>query len=262
MSQDSAFKTIGVSIGICLFCSLFVSISAVKLAPRQARNKQEDKIQNILMVGDLYDEDKAVLDIYRSSVGPVMIDLSTGGIVSADQLDEKLNVEEFDIKAMAASPEYGQAVSPEQDIAGIKRQPKFMLVYRVMNSGVAGKLILPIFGKGLWSTLYGFLSLEKDLQTVSGITFYEHLETPGLGGEIDNPQWKASWKGKQAFDDDGNCVIEIIKGQVDPGSPSAGHQIDGLTGATLTTRGVDNLIKYWLGENGYGPFLKQLREAL
>ncbi len=262
MSQDSAFKTIGVATGICLICSLFVSIAAVKLAPRQAQNKQEDKIRNILVVGDLYDEDKEILDIYNSDIEPVMVDLSTGGTVSTDQFDEKLNIETFDIKAMAASEEYGRVIPSEQDIAGIRRQPKFMLIYRVMNAGVAGKLILPIFGKGLWSTLYGFLSLEDDLQTVSGITFYEHLETPGLGGEIDNPQWKASWKGKQAFDDEGNCVIEVIKGQVNPDSQTAGRQIDGLTGATLTTRGVDNLIQYWLGENGYGPFLQQLREAL
>jgi Na+-transporting NADH:ubiquinone oxidoreductase subunit C len=262
MSQDSAFKTIGVSAGICLFCSLFVSVSAVKLAPRQAKNRQIDKIQNILMVGDLYDEDRAVLDIYRSDIEPVMIDLSTGATLTEDQFDETLNIEAFDIKEMAGSQQYGHAISSDQDIAGIKRQPKFMLIYRVMNGGVAEKLILPIFGKGLWSTLYGFLSLEKDLQTVSGITFYEHLETPGLGGEVDNPQWKASWKGKQAFDAEGNCVIEVIKGQVNRDSPSANRQIDGLTGATLTTRGVDNLIQYWLGENGYGPFLKQLREAL
>lgn len=262
MSQDSTVKTIGVATGICLFCSLFVSVSAVKLASRQARNRQEDKIQNILVVGDLYEEDKSVLDTYRSNVVPIMVDLSTGETVNAEQLDKELNIEEFDVKAMAASSEYGQAVAREQDIAGIKRQPKFMPVYRVMNGGVPEKLILPVFGKGLWSTLYGFLSLEKDLQTVSGITFYEHLETPGLGGEIDNPKWKASWKGKQAFDENGSCVIEVLKGQVKPDDPAAHRQIDGLTGATLTARGVDKLIKYWLGDNGYGPFLKQLREAL
>jgi Na+-transporting NADH:ubiquinone oxidoreductase subunit C len=122
------------------------------------------------------------------------------------------------------------------------------------------KLILPIYGKGLWSTLYGFLALEKDLKTVSGITFYQHGETPGLGGEVDNPNWKGKWQGKQAFDDSGDVIIKVIKGAVIPGAPDADHQIDGLSGATLTARGVDNLVQFWLGENGYGPYLQQIRE--
>jgi Na+-transporting NADH:ubiquinone oxidoreductase subunit C len=110
--------------------------------------------------------------------------------------------------------------------------------------------------------MYGFISLEKDLQTVGGITFYEHGETPGLGGEVDNPRWKASWQGKRAMDATGDVILQVIKGAVNPESDSAKHQIDGLSGATLTTRGLDNLIQYWLGDNGYGPFLAQQREAL
>jgi Na+-transporting NADH:ubiquinone oxidoreductase subunit C len=102
--------------------------------------------------------------------------------------------------------------------------------------------------------------LENDLKTVSGITFYQHGETPGLGGEVDNPNWKGGWQGKQAFDDAGDVIIQVIKGKVMPGSPDADHQIDGLSGATLTARGVDNLVQFWLGENGYGPYLQQIRE--
>jgi Na+-transporting NADH:ubiquinone oxidoreductase subunit C len=97
---------------------------------------------------------------------------------------------------------------------------------------------------------------------VKGFTFYEHAETPGLGGEIDNPRWKNSWKGKHVHDKEGNVIIEVIKGQVDTSRPESKHQVDGLSGATLTARGVDHLVKFWLGNNGYGLFLKRLGKEL
>ena len=123
-------------------------------------------------------------------------------------------------------------------------------------------MILPIYGQGLWSTLYGFIAFDKDLKTVAGLTFYEHGETPGLGGEIDNPRWKAGWKGEQAFDDDWKVRIEVLKGSVDRTRPESRYQIDGLSGATLTARGVGRLARYWLGDDGYGPFLEKLRKRM
>jgi len=244
MSQDSATKTVGVATGICLFCSLFVSVAAVKLRPLQVKNRQLDKIQNILQVAGLADEGGDPEAIYRERIKPIYIELKTGQVISEDQYH----------------PEQLEAVPAEQDLAGIKFRPLQGVVYQRVDGQTMVRLILPIYGKGLWSTLYGFLALEDDLQTVAGITFYQHGETPGLGGEIDNPNWKRKWGGKQAYDKDGNVVIKVIKGQVDPASPEAKRQIDGLSGATLTTRGVDNLIQYWLGENGYGPYLQRLRE--
>ncbi len=244
MSQDSVTKTIGVATGICLFCSLFVSVAAVKLRPRQVKNQELDRIRNVLQVAGLADEGGDPEIIYQERIKPVYIELKTGQTLSADQFQ----------------PDQVESIPAELDLAGIKLQPLQTVVYQRMDGQTMARLILPIHGKGVWSTLYGFLALEKDFQTVAGITFYEHGETPGLGGEIDNPNWKGSWKGKQAYDENGNVVIEVIKGQVVPANPDAKHQIDGLSGATLTTRGVDNLIQYWLGENGYGPYLKRIRE--
>jgi Na+-transporting NADH:ubiquinone oxidoreductase subunit C len=121
------------------------------------------------------------------------------------------------------------------------------------------QVVLPIYGKGLWSTLYGFLALDANANTVRGITFYEHAETPGLGGEVENPGWKAQWNGKNVFDDQGEVALEVIKGAVPGNSPQADHQIDGLSGATITGRGVSNLVRYWLGADGFGPYLDKLR---
>ena len=151
----------------------------------------------------------------------------------------------------------GKLIPSSEDIAQLKRMPKYMAVYFVKEDGEIKEIILPIYGKGLWSTMYGFMALDSDLQTIRGFTFYEHGETPGLGGEVDNPNWKKIWKGKKAFDEEWNVKIEVIKGRVDPSSDNAKYQIDGLSGSTLTTRGVDNLVKFWLGDNGYGPFLEK-----
>jgi Na+-transporting NADH:ubiquinone oxidoreductase subunit C len=132
------------------------------------------------------------------------------------------------------------------------------LIYERVDGDDVVLLILPIEGKGLWSTLYGFLALAPDTKTIEGLTFYEHGETPGLGGEIDNPRWKGLWKDRVAFDDEGNPEIEVIKGAAGPPDTDP-HRVDGLSGATLTGRGVTHLIQFWLSNDGYGPFLEKFR---
>ena len=187
-----------------------------------------------------------------------MIDLSRGETIGEDRFDEALNIADFDINEMARHAEYGQTVSPDADIAQIERMPKNMVVYYVKDNGALKRIILPVYGRGLYSLLYGFLALDKNLKKVSGITFYEQGETAGLGGEIVNPRWQAIWQGKEVFGDSGEVKLTVVKGQVIADTPDAKHQIDGISGATLTTRGVDQLVKFWLGENGYGPFLNKL----
>ena len=107
--------------------------------------------------------------------------------------------------------------------------------------------------------MYGFLALEADGKTVRGINFYDQAETPGLGGEVVNPKWRAIWKGKKVYNEQGVPVLGLIKGNVDPSKPGSEYQVDGLAGATLTSQGVSNLIKYWLGQNGFGPFLEKFK---
>ncbi len=262
MSNDSTRKTIIVALGVCLVCSILVATATVSLSGRQQANKKLDKIKNILIAGDLLEDNKNVEKIYKEKIKPEIINLETGKIISKDQYNEILNVDDFDIKKVANDPEYGKRVPSDIDIALIKKMPKFMTIYEVMDMDQIQKYILPVYGYGLWSTMYGFLALDKDLKTVKGITFYEHGETPGLGGEIDNPRWKQLWKDKIAFDNNWNEKLTVIKGNVDASSPEAKYQVDGLSGATLTTRGVDHLIKFWLSDHGYDPFLANQREGM
>lgn len=259
MSADSTKRTIVVALGVCLVCSVLVSTAAVALKPVQDVNKKLDKITNILKAADLYKEGISVESTYENKIKPELIDLNTGKVTESD--NPLLNVNNFDVKTVASNPNLSQEIAPEKDIARIKTKPKDMAVYKVMENGEMQKVILPVYGKGLWSTMYGFFALDKDLETIDGFTFYEHGETPGLGGEIDNPKWQHIWVGKKAFDENGNVAIEVIKGVVDQSKENAKYRVDGLSGATMTTNGVDKLVKFWLGDDGYGPFIKQLKKG-
>ena len=260
MSVDSIKNTIIVALGVCFVSSILVSASVVTLKPRQVANMELDKLKNILSAADLYTNDQEVKEIYAEKIRPEVINLKDGSIVPESELDVMLAYDNFDIKKISKDSEYSDVLDGKKDIAGIKRLPGKMIIYKVMEGDVVEKYILPLYGNGLWSTLYGFLALDKDLITIRGFTFYEHGETPGLGGEVDNPRWKAQWNGKQVFDEEGKVCIEVLKGMVDPSSEKAKYQIDGLSGSTLTSRGVSNLVRFWMDENGYGPFFSSLRK--
>jgi Na+-transporting NADH:ubiquinone oxidoreductase subunit C len=130
-------------------------------------------------------------------------------------------------------------------------------IFLVRKNGDVEQVILPIEGAGLWATMYGFLAVENDGKTARGLQFYEHGETPGLGDAVDKPAWRAQWKGKRLYADDGSPLIEVVKGPAPEGSD---YQIDGLAGATLTGRGVSEFVQYWIGDEGYGPYLRELQE--
>ena len=251
--KESVARTLTVALLVCLVCSMVVSAAAVALKPVQTTNRLQDKQRNILQIAGLYDESRSIEEQF-SQITPRLVDLRTGEFSDAqDPLT-------FDQQKASKDPDMSQQLTGEQDIASIRRRADYSTVYVVENTdGSIKTLILPIHGYGLWSTLYGFMALESDLQTVVGLGFYQHAETPGLGGEVDNPNWKAQWQGKVVYDESGDVDISVVKGSVDPNSPKAEHQVDGLAGATLTSRGVESLVRFWLGEDGFGPFLDHLR---
>lgn len=251
MANESVTKTFTVALTLCIVCAVVVSSAAVFLRPTQEANKLLDLKTNILASAGLLEEGVDV-ETQFEKISVKLVDMQTGRYTNA------IDVESYDQRKASSDPALSVALSASEDIAKIKRRANFAKVYIVENANGLEKVILPIKGYGLWSTLYGFIALESDLQTVAGIGFYEHTETPGLGGEVDNPKWKASWIGKRAYDDNA-LLIEVIKGKVDVSRDGAESQIDGLAGATLTTKGVDNLVQYWLGEQGFKPFIEYLK---
>ncbi len=251
MANDSVSKTFIVAFLLCVVCSVIVSTAAVSLRPIQETNKLLDMKKNILSAASLYEEGTDIEAVYRESIEAKIVDLSTGSYVS------DVDAETFDQKKRAKDP--AQSVEIENDLAGIGRRSTLASVYLVKEGSRVTRIILPVHGKGLWSTLYGFLALDVDLNTIKALSFYSHAETPGLGGEVDNPKWKALWDGKKAFGSQGQPEIAVIKGKVDPANSHAEHQVDGLSGATITSRGVSNLLAYWLSEDGFGKFLNRLQ---
>lgn len=253
LPNDSVAKTLIVAIGLCLVCSVIVSTTAVALKPLQLRNAVLARQIEILRVAGLMEEGGDV-DVLFEQVEVRVVNLDTGEFV--DDIDGAT----YDQRKAAKDPSMSDAISPDADVAGIQRRARYAPIYLVKDGDEIETIILPIHGYGLWSTMYGFLALEGDATTVKGLTFYEDGETPGLGGEINNPRWQARWVGRQLFDDQGEARLRVIRGSPDPNSPEAIHQVDGISGATLTVNGVNNAVEYWFGGSGFGPFLARLRE--
>jgi Na+-transporting NADH:ubiquinone oxidoreductase subunit C len=250
-SRDSAANVLIVAISLCLICSVLVSTVAVVLRPIQERNKVVDRKVNILNAAGLYDEAKDIDELFQQ-IETRVVDLSTGKFVS------DIDAQNYDLSRVLKDPGLSVAVAQEKDIAGIRRQEKYALIYLVMEQGRIRNIVLPIRGAGLYSTLYGFLALKADGTTVQGLSFYDQGETPGLGGEIVNPKWRAKWQDKRIYDDAGATRIEVVKGPVDATSPDAVHQVDAIAGATLTSRGVNNLVRFWFGDQGYKVLLERI----
>lgn len=250
LPNDNPTKTIVVAALLCLVCSILVSTSAVIFKPQQLANKEADIKKNILGVTGLLSED-ADVNILFEQFEVKIVDLETG-------LYSDIDPATYDQYKAAGDPTQNITLSAEQDIASIGRRAKLAKVFLLKDGNKTLQVVLPIHGYGLWSTLYGFISFEADFNTIGGLQFYAHAETPGLGGEVDNPKWRKLWQGKKAFNDQGELKIEVVRGHVDFKVAGSEHKIDGLSGATLTSRGVSNLVNYWLGDHGFGPYLKNM----
>ncbi|MCX8049047.1 MAG: Na(+)-translocating NADH-quinone reductase subunit C [Methylohalobius sp.] len=249
LPNDSFEKTLSVAFWLCLVCAVLVAFSAVALKSLQEDNKAADMRRNILEVVGLWREGADINEAFKRFEVKV-IDLKTG------ELAKDVDPNTYDMRKAAKDFKLSEPLPRDKDVASIKRKPKYATVYFLKDeNGELNALVLPVWGYGLWSTMYGFLALEPDCNTVIGINFYDQKETPGLGGEVVNPNWRALWKGKRIYDQAGTPVLRLIKGRVNPGQEKAEFLVDGLAGATLTSNGVSNLIRFWLGEEGYKPFL-------
>ncbi|MEW7864750.1 Na(+)-translocating NADH-quinone reductase subunit C [Aeromonas diversa] len=247
-NKDSTMGTVSIVAGLCLVCSIVVSVAAVGLRPAQQANKALDKQSNILSVAGL--DVSNVTKTYGEKIEARLVDLASGQFVEGD-------ADGFDMLAAAKDPSKNFLIPADADRAGIKRIAKTMPVFLAKGEdGKVESVILPIYGQGLWSTMYAFLAVAPDGQTIKGITYYDQGETPGLGGEIENPAWRELFVGKKLFDADGKPALRVIKGHAPEGSE---HEIDGLSGATLTSNGVQHTFEFWMGSNGFGPFLAKLR---
>tara|TARA_Y100000817_G_C16817150_1_gene527075 strand:+ start:192 stop:965 length:774 start_codon:yes stop_codon:yes gene_type:complete len=252
--NESITKTIGVAFCVCLICSLVVSFSAVSLRDLQNENKLNDKRIKILQAADIYNPDEEIKDQFLK-LETKFVNFETGKLMDT-YMD--FSLEEYDPILATRDSNLSSKVPTSEDIAVIKNRENIGKIFILRNDDYSiNKLILPIRGYGLWGTLYGYISIENDFNTIAGIEFYDHKETPGLGAEVDNPKWKNLWPGKEIYQN-GEVSLSVIKGKVDNNDKDAQYEIDGLSGATITSRGVTNMIAYWFGESGYSKLFKEL----
>lgn len=247
---ESPLRALLTALIVALVCALLVSIAAVSLRPRYQANLDAERMSRLTAIVQAL---KAVRgEVTASAIESRVVHLDSGGYT--DYLDPDI----FDARKATTDPDQSIALAPESDIAGIKRRANHAVVYLIHDSDdQPSVVILPVWGVGYQSALYGYLALAADAREILALKFYEQGETPGLGSRIQDPAWEALWPGKQAYNRDGEVEIEI---------GGSGHQndisrIDGITGATRTSHGVDTLIRFWLGELGFGPYLTRLRRG-
>ena len=258
-NKDGLGNTFSVAVLLCLVCSVVVSGLAVVLKPMQMLNKELDQKKNILRAAGLL--------AAGSDVGPggrTVEEMFADFTVRAVDLDtgdytDTVDVDVYDPIRAASDISVSMVLSSEEDIATLGRRENISLVFIKTIEGGIDKVVIPVRGFGLWGTLYGYLALENDLSTIAGLGFYQHKETPGLGGEVDNPKWKQGWQGVQLYDDVGQPAVDLVKLRSPANSNAARYEVDALSGATFTTRGVKNLVNFWAGDLGFRPYLDKLK---
>ena len=235
-NKESTSRTLAVALAVSLVSSVFVAGAAVSLKPLQTENRLLDKQRSIAAIAGIGGAElsaRELRELFGTTIQARLVDLQSG------EFSDRFDATSFDALKSAKDPQLSVVLPKREDIASIKRREQFTTVYLIESpDGGIDTLILPIRGYGLWSTLHGFLAIKGDLNTVAGLGFYEHPETPGLGGEVDNPRWRSQWVGKQLYDERGELVVQVVKGTVDPQSTMVDYQVDGLAGATLTSNGT------------------------
>jgi len=257
MNNDSPQKALLVVFLVALVCSILVSVASVTLKPIQQRNQLVERSRNVIALTGLVENgislstDEILEAVDRLDIRVLNIDTGT--------FADEINPAEFNAHAALNDPERSIAIPSNEDVANLSRRSSYEVIYLVWNGNEFSRVILPIVGQGMWSTIRGFIALESDLNTIAAVSFYEQAETAGLGDQIQRPDWLAQWQNRKLFDNRGNFRFRTGPGTISPDSPAAAHQVDSLSGATVTSDAVTQIIAYWFGPNGYQIFLDNLK---
>ncbi len=259
MNRDSVIHTVVFTLAVAIGCSLIVSGATAWLRPVQERYASIDRDRRVLAAAGLIPSGepvpaREVADRFEA-LEVRLVDLETGRFTDAPAPAD------YDYMAAAESETDSIEIPGSLNKARIGRRAPYMPVYLYREDGALKRIVLPVYGRGMWSTLRGYLALEGDLETVARLSFYEHGETPGIGDVIEAPDWQAQWQGKLAYDESGEPALAVSRQPMAADDAARRYQIDAMSGATKTGRGVTGILQYWLGEHGYGPLLERLRKG-
>jgi len=254
--QESALRSLMILLLVAFVCSVLVSVSAIGLRPIQLQNELIERYRNIVALSGLVPVGGALSD--EEILGVIeqldirVVNLETG------MFEPSMDPDSVNARAALNDPELSVAIADDDDLARLGRRAIHEVIYLVWDGEELSRVILPIHGQGMWSTLRGFIALESDLVTIAALTFYEQEETAGLGDQIEDPRWQAGWAGRRLFGAGGEVRFRVASGAVADTAPGSEYQVDGLSGATVTGNAVTSLIRFWFGSSGYGPLLSQM----
>ncbi len=251
LPNDSPAKTIAMALAVSAVCAVVVSSAAILLRPLQEANRalqQQARLAEV--VATLPGMEDVLQSAGTGKLETLVVDLATG--LPATGIDPVA----FDMRAAAVAEETSSPLAPEIDLARIGRRPHFARIHVLKRDQQLALVILPIYGAGYQSTLHAYLALRGDLNTVAALKIVEQGETPGIGARIEEPAWQKLWPGKQIADENGAIRLAVVRG-----AATSRFEVDGITGATRSSNGVSNMVRFWLGENGYAPVLRNLREG-
>jgi Na+-transporting NADH:ubiquinone oxidoreductase subunit C len=254
--RESPVRIFAVSAAIAVVCSIMVTASVAYFRPLQYASAAFETNRDILQAAGLIrrDETPSPQEISRrfQLLEIRLADLETGTFVAAD------DPASFDFMKAATEPANSIEITTEQDIAKLGRRSRLMPVYLVMERDRIETMVLPVYGKGMWSLIDGYIALSGDFYTIESLLIHEHGETPGVGDRIESPGWLDTWRGKQFVADGRFAPLKLATTTTAVATPQA---IDAISGATVSTQGVISMANFWLGQSGYGPLLRTLSQA-
>lgn len=248
--NDDTNKTVTIAVLVAFVCAILVSTASVLLDPiQQAQIEAEQAARMEAMLDTLPGMREVMEEAGVTALETRIVDLQTGQFVP------EIDPATYDFVAVATDPELSVAIPTDDDLASIRQRPLYAPVHLLERDGDLLLIVLPVYGSGYASTIRAMLALEPDLSTVAALTITEQAETPGLGARITEPDWQGLWPGKELLNEDGDIVIQVVRGQA-----ASVHEVDGLSGATRTGDGITFALQFWMGPNGFGPFLDRLAE--
>lgn len=233
MNKDSVPATLAIATLVALFCSAIVAGTVYVLRPIQQGYELIDRNARILEAAGQLPAgsvpDREIIERFRTLEAHV-VDLASGEYL----------------------PRVDGHTYSHWNPSGEQTNAAYAPVYLVRSNGVLERLVLPVHGPGMWNTIQGYIALAADLTTVEDLVFYRHGETPGIGDRIEDASWRAAWRGKRIYDDAGRVRIAVTK------QPDPAHGIDLISGASITSDAVGEMVAHWFGDEGYRPFIERL----
>lgn len=252
-AADGVYRNLLMTSAVAFVAAVCVSTAAVLLQPRYAAQLDAARQASMAILFESIPAlESIVLSSSADSLQTQLVELDSGCFVT------DIDVAGFDSREAQNNPVLSREMTSSADGSTtlLKRRANYAKVHLLREDNELRLLILPVYGPGYQSTLYAWLALAGDLDTVMALNVYEHAETPGIGSRVDDPAWQGLWRDKHLLNDDGEIAIDVVKQAVD--SPTV---VDGITGATRTSRGVANMVRYWVGADGFGLFLDRLRRG-